>query len=101
MPTFRFPQINLCSRNLSCAATLYLGLCFVETFRTLANGKPVHIELTLDGFTLGIATMEAALKDHGLRPQGDGRWIEIVHNLVHKALVSPILRCSCLRIWRT
>lgn len=28
--------------------------------------------------TRGIATTEAAQGDHGLRPQGDGRWIEIV-----------------------
>jgi catechol 2,3-dioxygenase-like lactoylglutathione lyase family enzyme len=30
----------------------------------------------LDGFRLGIATVEAA-KGHGLRLDGEGRWIEI------------------------
>jgi predicted enzyme related to lactoylglutathione lyase len=35
------------------------------------------MELTKDGFTLGIATMEAA-KEHGLRPGGEGHWIQIV-----------------------
>jgi catechol 2,3-dioxygenase-like lactoylglutathione lyase family enzyme len=78
MPVFRSPQINLYSRDLSRAVTFYVNLGFVETFRTPAEGKPVHIELKLDGFTLGIATVEAAQEDHGLRPQGDGRWIEIV-----------------------
>jgi hypothetical protein len=53
-------------------------LGFVEVFRTPASGEPVHIELTLDGFTLGIATMEAAQDHHGLRSGGEGRWIEIV-----------------------
>jgi len=77
MPTFRAPQINLYSRDLARAATFYIGLGFTETFRTPAIGEPVHIELKLDGFTLGIATVEAAREEHGL-PQGGGRWIEIV-----------------------
>lgn len=55
-----------------------LGLGFIETFRTPAVGEPVHIELKLDGFTLGIATVDAVREDHGLQPQGEGRWIEIV-----------------------
>ena len=38
----------------------------------------MHIELRLDGFTLGIATIEAAKEHHGLRRGGEGRWIEIV-----------------------
>jgi predicted enzyme related to lactoylglutathione lyase len=32
----------------------------------------------MDGFCLGIATIEAAKKHHGLRPEGEGGWIEIV-----------------------
>ncbi len=59
-------------------AAFYSELGFAEAFRTPAAGEPVHIELKLDGFTLGIATMEAAKKHHSLRPGGDGRWIEIV-----------------------
>jgi catechol 2,3-dioxygenase-like lactoylglutathione lyase family enzyme len=78
MPVFRSPQINLYFHNLSRAVIFYVGLGFVETFRTPAVGEPVHIELTLDGFTLSIATTEAAQEDHSLRPQGNGRWIEIV-----------------------
>jgi predicted enzyme related to lactoylglutathione lyase len=34
--------------------------------------------LTLDGFALGIATVEAAINDHGLQPDLNGRAIEIV-----------------------
>jgi catechol 2,3-dioxygenase-like lactoylglutathione lyase family enzyme len=70
-------MINLYSRDLSQAAAFYSELGFVETFRTPASGEPVHMELTKDGFTLGIATMEAA-KQHNLRPGGEGHWIEIV-----------------------
>jgi len=78
MPTFRAPQINLYSRDLPRAVAFYSELGFVETFRTPASGEPAQVELKLDGFTLGIATIEAARKNHGLRPEGKGRWIEIV-----------------------
>jgi predicted enzyme related to lactoylglutathione lyase len=77
MSNFRSPMINLYSRDLSRAASFYAELGFVETFRTPTSGPPAHIELRLDEFTLGIATVEAA-REHGLRPGGDGRWIEIV-----------------------
>jgi predicted enzyme related to lactoylglutathione lyase len=78
MPRFSAPLINLYSRDLPRALAFYLALGFVETFRTPASGAPSHVQLKLDGFSLGIATLEAAREHHGLRPEGDGRWIEIV-----------------------
>ena len=78
MPTFSAPLINLYSRDLSRAVALYSQLGFVETFRAPGSGEPSHIQLKLDGFSLGIATIEAAREHHGLRPEGEGRWIEIV-----------------------
>jgi catechol 2,3-dioxygenase-like lactoylglutathione lyase family enzyme len=78
MRTFRAPLINLYSRDLPRAAAFYSELGFVETFRTPASGEPSHVQLKLDSFTLGIATVEAARTHHGLRPEGEGRWIEIV-----------------------
>jgi catechol 2,3-dioxygenase-like lactoylglutathione lyase family enzyme len=78
MPTFSAPMINLYSRNLSRAVAFYSDLGFVESFRTPASGEPIHVELTKDGFTLGIANVDAAKLAHGLRPEGEGRWIEIV-----------------------
>lgn len=74
---FRSPAINLYSRDLARAISFYADLGFGETFRTPTAGPPAHVELQLDGFTLGIATVEAA-KGHGLRLNGEGRWIEIV-----------------------
>jgi catechol 2,3-dioxygenase-like lactoylglutathione lyase family enzyme len=78
MPTFSAPMINLYSRDLPQAVKFYSEFGFVETFRTPEKGEPVHIELKLGGFTLGIASLEAAREHHGLRPEGEGRWIEIV-----------------------
>jgi len=77
MPTFESPMINLYSRDLARAVSFYTDLGFVETFRTPTSGPPAHVELQLNGFKLGIATVEAA-RGHGLRPDGEGRWIEIV-----------------------
>ena len=71
-------MINLYSRDLPRAVAFYCELGFVETFRTPASGEPVHVELRLDLFTLGIATLEAAREHHGLRPEEEGRGIEIV-----------------------
>jgi predicted enzyme related to lactoylglutathione lyase len=71
-------MINPYSADLARAAAFYGALGFRETFRAPATGAPAHIELSLDGFTLGIATVEAAREHHGLSPKGEGRWIEIV-----------------------
>ena len=78
MTSFSAPMINLYARDLPRAVKFYSELGFVEKFRTPATGDPVHIELELDGFTLGIVSVEAARQHHGLGPQGEGRWIEIV-----------------------
>lgn len=77
MSTFGSPMVNLYSRDLARAVSFYADLGFVETFRTPNSGPPEHVELELDGFRLGIATVEAA-RSHGLSPEGEGRWIEIV-----------------------
>jgi predicted enzyme related to lactoylglutathione lyase len=77
MPSFKAPRIKLYSRDLPRAIAFYSALGFIETFRTPTSGDPAHVELKLDGFTLGIATRAAARDHHGLRP-GDGRGIEIV-----------------------
>jgi alcohol dehydrogenase (NADP+) len=62
-------MMNLYSRNLSRAVEFYSKIGFIETFRTPAAADPVHVELALDGFTLGIATVEAAEAHHCLIPE--------------------------------
>lgn len=75
---FRPPMINLYTLDIARTVASYRELGFVETFRTPQEGDPAHVEVTLDGFTPGIATVNAATADHGLQPQLDGRAIEIV-----------------------
>ena len=77
-PMFRTPQINLYSRDLPKSVAFYRELGFVETFRTPAEGTPIHVELALDGFTIGIADAASASADHGLQPGQGGRSMEIV-----------------------
>ena len=77
-PAFRNPMINIYSRDLVQLASFYERIGFRETFRTPEEGAPVHVEVTLDDFTIGIASVDAAAADHGLSPELGGRPIEIV-----------------------
>lgn len=40
---------------------------FVETFRTPEQGEPMHVEVTLGAFILGLASREAGKTMHGLK----------------------------------
>ena len=76
--TLRNPAINIYSHDVTRLVTFYTSLGFRETFRTPNEGTPVHVEVSLDGFTIGIASVDAAVADHGLRPDVGGRSVEIV-----------------------
>jgi len=75
---FRAPQITFYSEQLVRLRDFYLGLGFEERFRFPAAGEPIHVELVLDGFNLGIADVASARKDHGLAPVLTGRAAELV-----------------------
>jgi catechol 2,3-dioxygenase-like lactoylglutathione lyase family enzyme len=75
---FSRPAINIYSRDVLRLVRFYEGLGFRETFRTPREGAPIHAEVALDGFTIGIASVEAAIADHGLSPNLGGRPVEIV-----------------------
>ncbi|PSK63761.1 hypothetical protein B0E53_04300 [Micromonospora sp. MH33] len=69
---FRTPQVILFSEDVPRAAAFYAGLGFTETFRVPAEGPPIHVDLTLDGYRIGIASVASTRDDHGLDPV-DGR----------------------------
>ena len=75
---FRSPAITIYSHDVLRLIGFYESLGFRETFRTPEDGAPVHVEVTLDGFTIGIAAVEAASADHGLSPDLGGRPVELV-----------------------
>ncbi|WP_027344363.1 VOC family protein [Hamadaea tsunoensis] len=75
---FTAPQVNIYSADVLRAVAFYCGFGFRETFRTPRDGVPIHVELRLDGFTIGVASAASAVADHGLDLGGDARGMEIV-----------------------
>jgi len=59
--------VNLYTRNIKAGIHFYRDLLgFRETFRTPKEGAPEHVELTLNGFGVGLGTVEAAKRVHGV-----------------------------------
>lgn len=59
--------INLYTRDIEAGLRFYRDLLgFRETFRTPREGVPEHVELRLGGFTIGLGTVEAARRVHGV-----------------------------------
>jgi lactoylglutathione lyase len=64
---FRNGFVNLYTADIEAALGFYRDLLgFAETFRTPKEGVPEHVELTLNGFALGLGTVEAAKRVHGV-----------------------------------
>jgi lactoylglutathione lyase len=62
--------VNLYTHDIEAGIHFYRDLLgFVETFRTPGEGVPEHIELRLGGFTVGLGTVEAARRVHGVQPE--------------------------------
>ena len=51
----------------------YEGLGFRETYRNTRDGTPDHVELKLDGLTLAVSSVKAAISVHGPPPDLGGR----------------------------
>ena len=68
----------LFSEDVECAAAFYSALGFVETFRVPTEGKPIHVDLALDGYKLGIVSVESTRDDHGLDPVGHGQRAAVI-----------------------
>ena len=69
---FTNPAINYYVEDVEVTAQFYTEhFGFVETFRTPKRGAPVHVEITLGSFILGIESNEASQTMHGL-PLGPG-----------------------------
>ena len=59
--------VNLYTADIEAGVRFYGGLLgFEETFRTPREGTPEHVELRLGGFTLGLGSVEAARRVHGV-----------------------------------
>ena len=59
--------VNLYTRDIEAGIVFYRDLLgFEETFRTPTEGTPEHVEFTLNGFSVGLGTVEAARRVHGV-----------------------------------
>ena len=68
---FSSALVNLYTDDIEAALRFYRDLLGgEETFRTPTEGTPEHVELrlTTDGFILGLGTVEAARRVHGVSP---------------------------------
>jgi len=64
---FRTALVNLYTADIEAALSFYRDhLGFEETFRTPVEGTPEHVELSLPGFVLGLGTVQAAKRAHGI-----------------------------------
>jgi catechol 2,3-dioxygenase-like lactoylglutathione lyase family enzyme len=75
---FRTPQVILFSEDVGRAAAFYSNLGFVETFRVPAEGEPIHVDLDLDGYKLGVASLDSTRTDHGLDPVAHGQRAAVI-----------------------
>jgi glyoxylase I family protein len=75
---FRTPQVILFSQNLRRAVAFYSSLGFTETFRVPTDGEPIHVDLTLDGYKIGIASVASTRDDHGLDPVPEGQRAAVI-----------------------
>lgn len=59
--------VNLYTRDIEAAVRFYRDLLgLAETFRTPREGVPEHVEFRVGGFTLGLGSVEAASRVHGV-----------------------------------
>lgn len=77
-PLFRSPQVVLFSTDVERAAAFYRQVGFVEVFRTPAKGTPIHVDLQLDGYRLGLASEESTREDHGMEPVVRGQRAAVI-----------------------
>ena len=59
--------VNLYTNDIEAGLRFYRDLLgFKETFRTPTTGVPEHVELRSNGFIVGLGTVEAARRVHGV-----------------------------------
>lgn len=68
----------LFSRDLERAAAFYRALGFQEVFRTPQQVTPIHVDLALDGYRIGLASETSTREHHGLEPVVDGQRAAVI-----------------------
>jgi glyoxylase I family protein len=56
----------------------YSGLGFSESLRLPTEGDPIHVDLVLDGYKIGIASVTSTREDRGLGPIPEDQWAAVI-----------------------
>src|SRR6266566_1957526 len=73
------PHVNFYVEDVEASACFYReSFGFAETFRTPQRGRPVHVELRLGQFTLGLAAIDSLREMHGIVAGPGGPRAELV-----------------------
>ena len=75
---FRSPQVVLFSADVDRSARFYSALGFDEVFRTPDDGDPIHVDLVLDGYRIGIASAASTREDHGIDALDEGKRAAVI-----------------------
>ena len=78
MAIFREPQLILFTEDLPRVTAFYRRLGFTETFRTPADGDPIHVDLALDHYKVGFSTVASSRDHHGLDPVPSGQRAAVI-----------------------
>ncbi|WP_047980224.1 VOC family protein [Ornithinibacillus contaminans] len=78
MTIFRNPQVILFSPDVVRLARFYESLGFTETFRVPKEGEPIHVDLVLDDYKIGIASVDSTRDDHDLDPLSHGQRVAVI-----------------------
>lgn len=78
MSLFNTPQVVLFTRDIERAITFYEAIGFTEAFRVPVDGVPIHVDLELDGYRIGLATEETTRNDHRLDPVANGQRAAVI-----------------------
>ena len=65
---FTSPQAIYFCDDVERASAFYRRLGFEEVFRTPEAGQPIHVDMVLDGYRIGFASIASAREHHGLQP---------------------------------
>jgi catechol 2,3-dioxygenase-like lactoylglutathione lyase family enzyme len=71
--TFTAPQVILFSADVERASGFYRRLGFEETFRVPDDGPPIHVDVVLNEYKIGFASIASSREHHGLQPVAEGQ----------------------------
>jgi catechol 2,3-dioxygenase-like lactoylglutathione lyase family enzyme len=71
--TFTAPQVILFSADVERASAFYRRLGFQETFRVPDDGPPIHVDVVLNEYKIGFASIDSSREHHGLQPVAEGQ----------------------------